>query len=301
MESVGREATAIRHAGPFKMIKSILVPVRGDGMVATVLAHAAELAKQHDAKVNVVHCRARPKDLIPPGIPLPEFARKVMMEQAAELADRQEDHLRSILRRLAQEFGLNENGDGEDAAVCTFAEVGGRMADVVKHAGRLSDIIVLPKPQREQNLGMTSLKAALYGAGRPVLLCPGQVQPDASFAQHVAIGWNGTLPAARAVASSLDVVHAAKRVSILAGGKVQDHGPTPEELVDYYALRGITAEVIRFESKDPAKGLLNTCKEIGASLLIIGAYSHSHETEMLFGGNTERIIEKTQMPVLMAH
>ena len=32
------------------MIRSILVPVRGDGMAATVLAHAAQLAKQHDAK-----------------------------------------------------------------------------------------------------------------------------------------------------------------------------------------------------------------------------------------------------------
>ena len=28
------------------MIKSILVPVRGDGMVATVLGHAAELAQK---------------------------------------------------------------------------------------------------------------------------------------------------------------------------------------------------------------------------------------------------------------
>ena len=38
------------------MLKSILMPDRGDGMVATVLAHAAALALQHDAQVNVVHC-----------------------------------------------------------------------------------------------------------------------------------------------------------------------------------------------------------------------------------------------------
>ena len=117
----------------------------------------------------------------------------------------------------------------------------------------------------------------------------------------MAIGWNGSLPAARAVASSLDIIHAAKRVSILTGGKVQAHGPTVEELVEYYALRGITAEVIRFDGKDAASELLKTCKGIGASLLIIGAYSHSHETEMLFGGNTERIVDKTEMPILMAH
>lgn len=283
------------------MLKSILVPVRGDGMVATVLAHAAELAKQHGAQVNVVHCRAQAKDLIPQGIPLNDFAKKVMMEQAAELANRQEDHLRGILRRLANEFGLTEEAGDDSKPICTFVEEQGRMADVVKHVGRLSDLIVLPKPQRERNLGQSSLKSALYGAGRPVLICPPQLQPDATFAQHVAIGWNGSLPAARAVASSLDIVHAAKRVSILTGGKVQAHGPTAEELVAYYAVRGIKAETVTFAGKDPAKELLKTCKSLGASLLVTGAYSHSHETEMLFGGNTQRIVDATEMPVLMAH
>lgn len=283
------------------MIKTILVPVRGDGMVATVLAHAAELAKQHHAQVNVVHCRAQPKDLMPQGVPLSEFARKVMLEQASELANRQENHLRGILHRLAADFGLSEDPNAESAALCTFTEEQGRMADVVKHAGRLSDLIVLPKPQRERNLGQSSLKAALYGAGRPVLICPGQLQPDETFAQHVAVGWNGSLPAARAVASSLDVVQSAKRVSILTGGKVQSHGPTVDELVAYYAMRGIKAEIVPFEEKDAATGLLKGCERIGASLLVIGAYSHSHETEMLFGGNTERIVDNTEMPILMAH
>lgn len=283
------------------MIKSILVPVRGDGMVATVLAHAAALAKQHKAQVNVVHCRAQPKDMLPQGISLNDFAQKIMMEQASELANRQEDHLRGILHRLSREFGLTEDTDAEGTAICTFAEESGRMADVVKHAGRLSDLIVLPKPQRERNLGQSSLKAALYGAGRPVLVCPGQLNPDETFAQHVAIGWNGSLPASRAVASSLDIIHAAKRVTILTGGKVQSHGPDADDLVAYYALRGIKAEIVGFDGKDAAKELLKACKDIGASLLVIGAYSHSHETEMLFGGNTARIVDKTEMPILMAH
>jgi len=222
------------------MIKSILVPVRGDGMVATVLAHAAEVAKRHKAHVKVVHCRAAASDLMPQGIPLNDFARKVMLEQAGELANRQEDHLRGILRRLSRDFGLTETDNTDDTALCTFTEEHGRMADVVKHAGRLSDIIVLPKPQRERNLGQSSLK-------------------------------------------------------------VQSHGPDADELVAYYALRGVTAEIVQFDTKDPATGLLQACKDVGASLLVIGAYSHSHETEMLFGGNTERIVDQTEMPILMAH
>src|SRR6056297_3492354 len=109
-----------RSGGFLAMIKSILVPVRGDGMVATVLAHAAELARQHQAEVNVVHCRAQAKDLMPTGIPLNDFARKVMMEQAVELANRQEDHLRGILHRLAREFGLSEEADADGSVICTF-------------------------------------------------------------------------------------------------------------------------------------------------------------------------------------
>jgi nucleotide-binding universal stress UspA family protein len=283
------------------MIKSILVPVRGDGMVATVLAHAAVLAKRHDAIVNVVHCRAQAKDLMPQGIPLNDFARKVMMEQAVELANRQEDHLRGILRRLAREFGLHEGESADGLASCTFAEELGRMADVVKHAGRLSDLIVLPKPQRERNLGQSSLKSALFSAGRPTLICPPELKPDDTFGRHVAIGWNGSLPAARAVASSLDIAASAERVSILTSGKLEPHSPTADDLLAYYSMRGISAEIVRFENRDPASGLLTTCNSIGASLLVIGAFSHSHETEMLFGGNTERIVDQTNMPILMAH
>ena len=66
-------------------------------------------------------------------------------------------------------------------------------------------------------------------------------------------------------------------------------------------MRGITAEIVRIAGKEPPKELLATASDVGASLLITGAYSHSHESEMLFGGNTERILDQTEMPVLMAH
>ncbi|WP_254702322.1 MULTISPECIES: universal stress protein [unclassified Roseivivax] len=270
-------------------------------MVSTVLAHAAELAKRHSARVNVVHCRVQAKDMIPQGFAMPEFARKTMMSQAVELADRQEEHLRKILHKLAAEYGLKEGAATDGSVTCTFSEEPEKMADMVRHKGRLADVIVLPKPQRERNLGQSSLKSALYGAGRPVLLCPGELRPDATFADHVAIGWNGSLPASRAVASSLDIVGMAKRVTILTGGKGEPHGPGADELAEYYALRGIKAELVRMDGKDPATALLKTCKEIGATLLVTGAYSHSHETEILFGGNTERIVDRTEMAVLMAH
>ncbi|MER0238558.1 universal stress protein [Fulvimarina sp. MAC8] len=284
------------------MLSKILVPVRGDGMVATVMGHAAELAKRHKAHVLVVHCRMQPSDLIPQEVLLPRFARQAMVRQASEHADSQEKHLRGVMHRLARDFGLEEGPPriGE-AATCEFVEGSNKMADVIKYNGRLADLIVVAKPQRERNLGQSELKAALYGAGRPVLICPGQLTPDETFARHVAIGWNGSLPASRAVSMTLEIVSQAEKVTILCGNKGEPNGATTEELVAYYALRGIEAQPVRFEAKRAAKALLEKTAETGASLLIAGAYSHSHESEMLFGGNTQVIVDATRMPILMAH
>ena len=283
------------------MLSKILVPVRTDGMVGTVMGHAAELAKRHDAHVSVVHCRTRPGDLIPQGALLRGFAKHVAMAQTTELADRQEDHLRRILGRLARDFGLEEGAPRTGAATCELVEYEGTLADVVAHDGRLADVIVLAKPARERNLGQSELKAALYGAGRPVLMCPGHGQPDPDFGRHVAIGWNGSMPAARAVAMTLDVVSAAETVTILSANKGEAHGPPVEALEDYYRLRGISAGIVRFEAASAATGLLRKAAEVGASPLVIGAYSHGRGTEMLFGGNTQKIVDQATLPIVMAH
>lgn len=283
------------------MLITILVPVRGDGMAPTKLRHAAAMALRHKAHLRVVHCRTRPEDLVPHGVRMPDFARRTMLSQASELSNRQEEHLREMLHGFAETFGLDEGAarPGE-AATCEFIEESGKMPDVVRQHGRLADLIVLAKPQRESNLGQSSLKSALYGAGRPVLICP-NVDPDPDLGRHVAIGWNGSLPASRAVASTLSIVRAADEVTLLAGGKGQPHGATTADLEDYYRLRGIATRTLRFEAKQPATALLDKAREASASLLITGAYSHSHETEMLFGGNTQKILDETKMAVVMAH
>ncbi|ETX28823.1 universal stress protein [Roseivivax isoporae] len=284
------------------MLSKILVPVRGDGMTGTVLGHAAEVARRHGAHVVVAHCRAQAADLMPFGVPLPAFARETILKQAHELADRQEEHLRRILHQLARDFGLEEGPARPGAAAtCEFIEEPGRMADVIKHHGRLSDLVVVAKPDRDRSLGYNSLKAALYGTGRPVLMCPGHGAPPATLGRHVTIGWNGSLEAARAVASTLDIVAAAETVSILAGGKGEPHGATTEELVAYYALRGITAGIVHFEARNPGAALLGKTGEIGGDLLIMGAYSHSEERESLFGGNTRTVVDDAEIPVVLVH
>ena len=58
------------------MIRKILVPVRGDDKGDNVLAHAAALARRFNAHIEVTHCRPRPQDMLPFGVPIPSFLKE---------------------------------------------------------------------------------------------------------------------------------------------------------------------------------------------------------------------------------
>lgn len=284
------------------MLSKIVVPVRGDGMTEAVLGHAAALALRHEAHIVVAHCRSRTEDLMPYSRQLPAFARETLTEQARELADQQEQGLRDQLHTIAMSLGLKEtNAPSQGTASVEFVEEYGLMADVIKHIGRLSDLIVVGKPDRDRNLGANSLKSALFRTGRPVLMCPKRQNVQPNFGGHITVAWNGSLEASRAVASTLDIAKVADGVTILSGGKGEPHGATAEELVAYYQLRGITAEIHHFEAENPAEALLQKTSDLGATMLVMGAYGHNHERETLFGGNTQAVVDKAEIPVLLVH
>jgi nucleotide-binding universal stress UspA family protein len=177
----------------------------------------------------------------------------------------------------------------------------GRMAEIVKHNGRLADLVVVARPDRDRNLGSNALKAALFQTGRPVLMCQPHAAVPTDFGAHLAVGWNGSLEAARTVALTLDLAAAADKITVLSAGPGQPHAASAEELLDYYRLRGITAEVHRFEARNPGLALLEKTVDVGASLLLMGAYGQSHERETLFGGNTQSVVDKAEIAVVMAH
>lgn len=284
------------------MLRKIIVPVRGDGMIDTVFSHACALAALHTAHVVVAHCRARTEDLMPYSRALPAFARATMEEQARQLADQQEQGVRDQLHKLMQSLDFLETSspDGSKPSI-QFVEEYGMMAEVIKRSGRLADLVVVAKPDRDRNLGTNSLKSALFRTGRPVLMCPPNNPVPADFGNHITVAWNGSLESARAVAMTLDLAKAAQAVTILSGGSGESQSAPAEELVEYYRLRGITAAIHRFETRNPADALLAMTTELGANLLVMGAYGQNHERETLFGGNTQAVVDKAEIPVVLVH
>ncbi len=79
-------------------------------------------------------------------------------------------------------------------------------------------------------------------------------------------------------------------------------GPEPEEVAANLAWHGVAAEVKRLEPDVRSLGdvLLEDAREIGADLLVMGAYSQSRLRDRIPGGVTRAILNRAELPVLMA-
>lgn len=285
------------------MIRKILVPVRGDGKGDNVLAHAAAVAHLHTAHIEVVHCRPRPQDLMPYGIHIPDFLRKQLVEQSYKVADQEEAGLRAELEVLAEKLKLDASGNNiGNVATVSFVEEAGRQVDVIKRHGRLADMIAVAKPDRDRNLGHNTLKAALFHSGRPVLMCPPAQNAPTTLGAKVALAWNGSAEAARALSQCKSVLRGAETIWILSNGADSGPGTSADDLIAYLTLHGITATLHKFPaSRKVGEELLRASTELGADMMIMGAYGDSHERETVFGGNTQTIVDTAKIPVLLNH
>jgi hypothetical protein len=98
---------------------------------------------------------------------------------------------------------------------------------LVDHA-RLRDLSIFPINQKEE--GQRSLvEALIFESGRPVLLLPeGATRQLPSSLETVAVAWDHSRPAARAVADALPLLRTAKRVHVVTVADEKHlHRPDP--------------------------------------------------------------------------
>jgi len=284
-------------------LRSILVPVRGDGKGEGVLDHALSLAKRHNAHLEVLHCRPRPGDMIPAGILVPDSVRDAIRTSAKTIADEEEAEMRKLFDDYCAKRGVDVVDKfpwPADRVSASWREVTGKQANVVGVRGRLADLIVVAKPDRDLNLGLNTLQAALLESGKMVLMCP--PRPVESVGARIAIAWNGGGEAARAMTAALPVLCEADAVTILATTD-RELSVSAEEAKTYLDSHGVTCSVQGFKrgSDSVPRLLLDTARKAGADCLLMGAYGHSRELEMIMGGVTQHVVDHADLPILFMH
>jgi len=184
----------------------------------------------------------------------------------------------------------------------------GPQSDPALHA-RYVDLTILGQldPDRgDADLIRPRPEHVTLASGRPILVVPYAGHFE-TVGRHVLIGWNATREATRAVNDAMPLLAAADVVTVLtidAREGPDAHGELPGADISLHLARhGVKAEVERTVSAGIPAGdvLLSRAADLGADLLVIGAYGHSRVRELLLGGATRSILQSMTVPVLMSH
>ncbi|MCR6732721.1 MAG: universal stress protein [Afipia sp.] len=167
-----------------------------------------------------------------------------------------------------------------------------------------SDLVIVSGPRSGELPREWSAESLLLATGVPFLLLPERW--TGATAEHVVVAWNASREARRAIADALPLLVEARSVTILVVDpqKNSRHGEEPGADVALYLSRhGAKVAVERVESNgEPvADVILGFAKRHNNDLIVVGAYSHSRTTEMIFGGVTRRLLRDATIPLLIAH
>lgn len=146
-------------------------------------------------------------------------------------------------------------------------------------------------------------QALVFDSGLPVLLVPQGAK--AGPADHLAIAWDESRVAARALADALHLLAPGGKISVLT---VQDEkalsGPNlAESLAASLRERGYQASAVNLELKGKpiADALQEAALAQGARLLAMGGFGHSRWRDFVLGGATKGILANLRLPVLLSH
>ena len=285
------------------MINRILVPVRDDGNAELVMRHAISLAQGMSAHIVVTHCRLRPVDMLPFGVPMSREMKKQIMEQSTSVMNMAEGEMRDLFAKICDDTSVTVSDDTKAANVTAkFIEAEGRQVDIVRRYGMLSDIIVVAKPEIDRNLGANTLKTALFHTGRPVFMCGSEMPAkDNHFLNKVALCWDGSLESTRALSQTLWFMKSAKHLTILTveTGKV---AIAPSELKTYLAEHDVNSDIVMVKpSKSIGASLREVSESLEADVTILGAYGNNQYFERVLGGVTQHFVDHASRPLVLVH
>lgn len=223
-----------------------------------------------------------------------------VLQETLRQAQQDSTELAQAARKQLQKTGLRW---GVTDAVCQLADI----ARFVATYARFADLVVLPRPYGEDR-GIElepSVEGALFEGQSPVIVLPANGAP-LRMPETVAIGWNESSEALRAVRSALPLLQAAKstRVVVIDPPK---HGPNRSDpggqLSQFLSRHGVHVEIDVLSKTMPriSDVMRRHAIDISADLIVMGAYGHSRFREAILGGATRNMLETAEVPVFMAH
>lgn len=187
--------------------------------------------------------------------------------------------------------------------VCQPLQVGfGDVPVSLTSAARQHDLTMIAFSDSES--GAALAEAAIFGTGRPTMLIPAAPPEAARPFAKIALAWDGSGTASRALHDAMPLLtHANEVVVITAPADKLIHENEVSGLSDYLVRHGIAPRLVKadIEVLDIGLALQHRAREEGCGLLVMGAFGHSRLQQFILGGATRDVLGNLQMPVFMSH
>lgn len=160
-----------------------------------------------------------------------------------------------------------------------------------------------PAAQRLQDAPLGLSERVLFGSGTPCLLVPDGWRGD-SVGHRVAIGWNASCQATRAIAAAMPFLVEADSVNLVVVPQAEPPGTYGTDpgvsMAGHLSRHGVPVAVDARAGTDAGMVLVERCAEIDADLLVMGVVGRARLSEFLLGGATGVIMKRVPIPVLVA-
>ncbi len=208
-------------------------------------------------------------------------------------------HCRAQLEKLAARYGLQVEWR-------TLDEEPG--IAVPQHA-RYADLCILDVdlPAGSTSAGYRFSEEMLFTAGRPVLLVPRSGKFSA-LGGHVAVAWNSSRAAARALSDALPLLERSEKTTVIAinpADVLPQHGALPlPRLLEHLRRHGVSGHLVELANvpaAEIAQRLQEQALAAGADMIVAGAHGHTWLREIILGSVTRDLLAGLRLPIMMSH
>jgi nucleotide-binding universal stress UspA family protein len=278
------------------MLKGILVGLDGSVQTASTLELGIEWARRHDALLvglGVIDepaiARARPVMLGGPPYADPIFFR---------------EHVADARRKVEQflvQFALR---CGEAGVACKVLEDAGSPGERIVTEAQRYDLILLSQKARfhfETGEGdEDTVRTVVKQSPRPVVVVPEGRRAGAS----VIVAYDGSLQASRALFAFVGLgLHESLQVHVVSvDPERREAARRAERAVDYLSSHEIKATAHHLDHPgDPSHVILRQVEQLGAGLVVMGAYGRPAFREFVLGSVTRTLLESSPTPLFLFH
>jgi nucleotide-binding universal stress UspA family protein len=198
------------------------------------------------------------------------------------------------LRAADEQVGtqLDKRLASQDVAYDVAIVEQGRVEGVAA-AARFTDLIVA-------SLDDPALEEVALGSHCPVLALPKGV-PMLAFDRPVLLAWDGGRESAAAMRAALPLLALASGVHILTVREKEYSFPA-RDAASYLSRHDIHAEVHETERHGSiAATIAQTAKDLDAGLIVMGLFGKSRLRELILGGVSRELLDRSPVPLLLAH